>query len=52
LSQKITVPSYDEIQGRVLEGIETDELGEIDQAFRRLLEALEEDQEAPSRVVA
>jgi len=36
---------YDPIQARVLEGIEPHELGEVDHAIRRLLKALEEDQE-------
>jgi DNA-binding MarR family transcriptional regulator len=36
---------YDRIQARVLEGMEPDELGEVDRAIRRLLEAFEEDQE-------
>ena len=39
------VEVYDRIQTRVLDGMEPDELGEVDRAIRRLLEAFEEDQD-------
>jgi hypothetical protein len=43
---------YDRIQERVLEGMEPNELGEVDQAIRRLLEALEADQDDSSALLA
>jgi DNA-binding MarR family transcriptional regulator len=42
---------YDGIQVRVLEGMELDELGEVDLAICRLLEAFEDYEDDPSEVV-
>ena len=36
---------YDRIQARVLDGMQPDELGDVDRAIRRLLEAFEADQD-------